>query len=197
MVCARYRFELISSFSYAASLVPELATLSFHFVRSLSIYFVSWSPGPPRQRPHQPAMQSEEDHIIRNRVRYSKKYYPFSVSYRQCGSSQSLTQYISSIDATDISPAVDPLTTIGVSNSSVMVAVCRCVGLSQYSIIILRRVVPYRLLMYNVLDSIIILFVGVVPMWGRERWVLRCFVWEFHLRRYGTYSVLYLLNVTV
>ncbi len=63
--------------------------------------------------------------------------------------SESNTVY-QSIDATDIFPAVDPLTTIGVSNSSVMVAVCRCVGLSQYSII-LRRVVPYRLSVYDVL----------------------------------------------
>ncbi len=49
-----------------------------------------------------------------------------------------------------------------------MVAVCRCVGLSQYSIIILRRVVPYRLSVYDVLLSIV-LFVGVV--WCR--WCLR------------------------
>ena len=41
-----------------------------------------------------------------------------------------------------------------------MVAVCRCVGLSQYSIIILRRVVPYRLSVYDVL--LCVLFVGVV-----------------------------------
>lgn len=59
--------------------------------------------------------------------------------------------------------AVDPLTTIGVSNSSVMVAVCRCVGLSQYSII-LRRVVRYRLSVYDVLLNRFVRWCGMVPM---------------------------------